>query len=199
MNSFIESNLVKAKVCVKHAKEKNIMFSKEFKLEVDSFCEGLIVGVKNSPEDWKSAWNFVFQHACSEKKAVFLKHASKVMTTEEKQEIDKQMLEDGSYKDSMYFCSLCDWANVPRHQYKVLNGTTSPRTCLDFYSVVPTASYYETQKALIKMKNNALCEKNKEFLKEANNSLEKLEKTMETSKIRRVRAKRELDFLFPVK
>ncbi len=191
---IIQSALIEAKVCLRHAKYEGGIQSEQVREELEKLTNRILVGVKTNPYGWQQAWDFIFEHSSSENKAKFLNYASKVMDEKDKKMIDKQILNEGSFNDSIYFCAKCDWAKVARHQDKVLAQTTSPLMCEKFYTFVPTASYYKTQKRLIEMKNTQKrANADSDVLGVIDQTMASIEATMEHSKVRRTRAARELE------
>lgn len=203
----LESALIKGRVCLRHAKQDNNLYSDEVAQEIEEISNEVITGTKISPERWEDAWDFIFQNASVGKKIEFLQVAEKVMDDEQKKSIDRQILEKGSFLDSIQFCSSMDWADVPLHQDKILK-TTSAGICRDFYKKVPTASYYKTFKRIIELKDEAKKNVNAEDVNKqiqakfsvalAKSALDEVSKIMENSKVRRVYARRELKKIFPI-
>lgn len=171
-------------------------------------ADRIIIGMKGNEEAWSKAWGVVFKLGTPEQKADFLNIVSPVLSENDKKVIDKKILDDGSFRDSMAFCAKVSWATLQEHQSKILDNTTSPKICAEFYRKVPAASYYETQQAILRIKRKA----EKMFLSTegdkredcrltahiALKALDDIENEMQSSHVRMVRAGNDLQKHLPI-
>ncbi len=204
-NQALEGAIAEAKI---FSSRNDKIVSIEQKNMAQTLTERILNSIAGSEQEWKSAWGTVFKLGTPDQKAEFLLKVSDYLSDSDKKQIDAQILEDGSFRDSMAFCAKINWAKLPEHQSKVLDGTISPKMCAEFYRRVPAASYYDTQQAILRIKRQAEKmflstedEKREDYRMTARiavKALDDIENEMESSHVRMVRAGNELQKRLPI-